>query len=92
MNSCIYTHMNVGNSDLIGAYPKIKGDVQIPDNTVIGSNAILLYPFSFAPGTFIAAGSVVKGHYTQTCMLIGNPARPTLLRPEQKPRIGTANS
>ena len=84
MYSRIYTHFDVGKSRLKDAYPPIKGDVVIPDDTVVGSSAVLIYPFSFPSGTFIGAGSVVRGHYNTPCLLLGNPARPTILRPSQK--------
>ncbi len=80
MYSRIYSHINVGDSRLKGQYPTTKGDIVIPDDTVIGTSAIILYPFSLASGTLIAAGSVVHGHYTKPCVLAGNPARPIPLR------------
>jgi acetyltransferase-like isoleucine patch superfamily enzyme len=76
MFSRIYTHQDIADSDLNEFYPPSQGDVIIPDDTVIGTSAILVYPFSFPKGTFVGAGSVVRGHYPKQCLLIGNPARP----------------
>jgi acetyltransferase-like isoleucine patch superfamily enzyme len=80
MYSRIYSHMKVGDSNLKERYPMLKGDIVIPDDTVIGTGAMILYPFSITSGTLITAGSVVHGHYTKPCVLAGNPARQTLLR------------
>jgi acetyltransferase-like isoleucine patch superfamily enzyme len=78
MNSRIYSHMSQAGSFLEEIYKSEKGNAIIPDDTVIGPNATILFPFSFAKKTYIAPGSVVHGHYSKSCMLIGNPARPTL--------------
>ena len=83
MYSRIYSHMNVGDGNLKERYPASKGDIIIPADTVIGTSAILLYPFSLASGTLITAGSVVHGQYSKPCVLAGNPARQTLLRPNK---------
>ena len=80
MFSRIYCHQNVGNSKLNELYPSVKGDIIIPDDTVIGTSVIILYPFSFTKGTFIAAGSVVSGNYNKPYVLAGNPARPVPFR------------
>lgn len=84
MYARVYTHFDVGHSRLVDSYPPMQGDIVIPDDTVIGSSAVLIFPFSFPGGTFVAAGSVVRGHYKKPSLLLGNPARPTLLRSIQK--------
>lgn len=75
MFSRILTHQNIGDSQLRNLYPPIKGDIFIPDNVVIASNVIVLFPTKLAENTLVSAGSVIKGEYDSPCVLVGNPAR-----------------
>jgi acetyltransferase-like isoleucine patch superfamily enzyme len=71
----ILTHQNIGDSQLRKLYPPIKGDTVIPDDVVIASNVILLFPTKLTENMLVSAGSVVKGEYDSPCVLVGNPAR-----------------
>jgi acetyltransferase-like isoleucine patch superfamily enzyme len=78
MFSKILTHQNLGDSQLSKLYPPIKGDIFIPDDVVISSNAIVLFPTKLLEKTLVSAGSVVKGEYDSPCVLVGNPARKSM--------------
>lgn len=75
MFSKILTHQNLGDSQLNKSYPPVKGDILIPDDVVIASNAIILFPTKLMGKTLVSAGSVVKGEYDGPYVLVGNPAR-----------------
>ena len=75
MFSRILTHQNIGDSQLRKLYPPTKGDIFIPDDVVIASNVIVLFPTKLTENTLVSAGSVVKGEYDSPCVLVGNPAR-----------------
>lgn len=75
MFSKILTHQNIGDSQLNKLYPPKKGDIFIPDDVVIASNVILLFPTKLTENTLVSAGSIVKGEYDSPCILVGNPAR-----------------
>jgi acetyltransferase-like isoleucine patch superfamily enzyme len=75
MFSRILTHQNIGDSRLRELYPPTQGDIFIPDDVVISSNAIVLFPTKLAENVLVSAGSVVKGEYDSPCVLVGNPAR-----------------
>lgn len=72
----IMTHQNLGDSCLNEKYPKETGDIEIPDDVVISSSAIILFPTKLSEKTLVSAGSVVRGVYEDSFILIGNPARP----------------
>jgi acetyltransferase-like isoleucine patch superfamily enzyme len=74
----ILTHQNLGDSHLKEVYPKHKGDIEIPDDVVISAGSIILFPTKLAKKTLVSAGSVVRGAFDSPCVLIGNPARPSL--------------
>lgn len=79
MFSKILTHQNLGDSYLNKKYPKEKGDIEIPDDVVISAGATILFPTKLAEKTLVSAGSVVRGEYENSCVLIGNPARPLVI-------------
>lgn len=74
----ILTHQNLGDSNLKTSHPTVKGNIEIPDDTVISAGAIILYPTQFGPSTLVSAGSVVRGNYDEGAVLIGNPARSSI--------------
>jgi acetyltransferase-like isoleucine patch superfamily enzyme len=78
MFSRILTHQNIGDSKLRNLYPPTKGDIFIPDDVVIASNVILLFPTKLTENILVSAGSVVKGEYDSPCVLVGNPARKSM--------------
>lgn len=78
MFSRILTHQNLGDSQLSEEYPITTGDIEIPDDVVIASGAVIMYPTKLAEKTMVSAGSVVRGEYDKPCVLVGNPARPSI--------------
>lgn len=78
MFSKILTHQNLGDSCLNRKYLKEKGDIEIPDDVVISAGATILFPTKLAEKTLVSAGSVVRGEYENSCVLVGNPARPSI--------------
>lgn len=78
MFSRILTHQNIGDSHLRNLYPPVKGDLHIPDDVVIASNVMVLFPTTLKENTIVSAGSVVKGVYETPCVLVGNPARKSM--------------
>lgn len=78
MFSKIMTHQNLGDSCLNVKYPKVKGDIEIPEDVVISSSVTILFPTKLAEKTLVSAGSVVRGEYGDSCILMGNPARQSL--------------
>jgi acetyltransferase-like isoleucine patch superfamily enzyme len=89
MGARIFTHQNLGDSSLRHLHPPVKGDVRIADDVVLSANCLVLYPTRLAAGTLVSAGSVVRGVYTEPCVLIGNPARALPLEPQVNAQKGS---
>jgi acetyltransferase-like isoleucine patch superfamily enzyme len=53
----------------------IFGRIILGNNVFIGSNCIILYNTSIGNNCIIGAGSVVRGHFPDDSVIVGNPAR-----------------
>jgi len=53
----------------------IFGEIKIGNNVFIGTNSLILLNTSIGNNCIIGAGSVVRGHFPDDSVIIGNPAR-----------------
>ena len=59
-----------------------RGPIVIGDGSWLATGAVVLGGTSIAPGSVVAAHSVVRGTFPQRCVLAGAPARVVRLLPE----------
>jgi len=53
----------------------IFGKIKVGNNVFIGNNSIILLNTSIGNNCIIGAGSVVRGHFPDDSVIIGNPAK-----------------
>jgi acetyltransferase-like isoleucine patch superfamily enzyme len=53
----------------------IFGKIVIGDNVFIGSNCIILLSTTIGNNCIVGAGSVVRGHFPDNSVIMGNPAK-----------------
>lgn len=51
------------------------GKIKIGNNVFIGINSIILFNTTIGDNCIIGAGSVVRGHFPENSVIVGNPAR-----------------
>lgn len=56
----------------------IYGKIKIGNNVFIGMDAIILFDTSIGDNCIVGAGSVVRGHFPENSVIIGNPAKKVL--------------
>lgn len=62
----------------------IFGKIVLGNNVFIGSNCIILYNTTIGNNCIIGAGSVVRGHFPDDSVIMGNPAKVIMKRSMQK--------
>jgi acetyltransferase-like isoleucine patch superfamily enzyme len=62
----------------------IFGKIKIGNNVFIGNNSIILLNTSIGDNCIIGAGSVVRGHFPDGSVIIGNPAKVIMKTSVQK--------
>jgi acetyltransferase-like isoleucine patch superfamily enzyme len=62
----------------------IFGRITIGSNVFIGSNSIILYNTTIGNNCIIGAGSVVRGHFPDNSVIVGNPAKVIMKSSVQK--------
>ncbi len=78
------THDGGVNSFLGEIGGGIFGKIIIGNNVFIGSNSIILLNSTIGNNCIIGAGSVVRGHFPDDSVIIGNPAKVVMKRSLQK--------
>jgi len=53
----------------------IFGRIRIGNNVFIGTNCIILYGTTIGNNCIVGAGSVVRGHFPDNSVIVGNPAK-----------------
>jgi acetyltransferase-like isoleucine patch superfamily enzyme len=53
----------------------IFGRIRIGNNVFVGTNCIILYGTTIGDNCIVGAGSVVRGHYPDNSVIVGNPAK-----------------
>lgn len=51
------------------------GKIKIGNNVFIGINSIILFNTTIGDNCIIGAGSVVRGHFPENSVIVGNPAK-----------------
>jgi acetyltransferase-like isoleucine patch superfamily enzyme len=62
----------------------ILGRIKIGNNVFIGTNCIILPNTTIGDNCIVGAGSIVRGHFPQNSVIIGNPAKVVLNMNVQK--------
>ena len=56
----------------------IFGKIKIGNNVFIGTNCIILLNTTIGDNSIVGAGSIVRGHFPDNSVIIGNPAKVVL--------------
>jgi acetyltransferase-like isoleucine patch superfamily enzyme len=62
----------------------IFGKIKIGNNVFIGSNSIILLNTTIGNNCIVGAGSVVRGHFPDDSIIVGNPAKIIMKRSIQR--------
>jgi acetyltransferase-like isoleucine patch superfamily enzyme len=62
----------------------IFGRIKLGNNVFIGSNSIILLNTTIGNNCIVGAGSVVRGHFPDESVIVGNPAKIVMKRSVQK--------
>jgi acetyltransferase-like isoleucine patch superfamily enzyme len=62
----------------------IFGKIKLGNNVFIGNNSIILLNSSIGNNCIVGAGSVVRGHFPDDSVIVGNPAKVIMKTSAQK--------
>ncbi|MDZ7262135.1 MAG: acyltransferase [candidate division KSB1 bacterium] len=71
----IFTHLNLGDSDLKKVYPTVSGSVKIGKGASISTGSIVLHGVTIGEYSIVGAGSVISRDIPPYSVAVGHPAR-----------------